>query len=60
MIDRVYIVEISTDPFAQTIPTPTRYRFPTERRAMKFASLSMGQGHFVTLHIEMLPPRADD
>ena len=56
MIDRVYIVEVGSDPFVTGPPVPTRYRFPSERRALKFASMSMGQGHFVTMHIEDLPP----
>ena len=56
MIDRVYIVEISTDPFVDKKVIPIQYRFPSERRALKFASLSMGQGHFVTIHVEALEP----
>ena len=60
MIDRVFIVEVSTDPFAKAPAKPTQYRFPSERRAMRFASMSIGQGHFVTLHIEALPPYQED
>lgn len=56
MIDHIYIVEVGVDPFVQNPPMPTRYKFPTERRAMRFASMSMGQGHFVTMHIEALGP----
>lgn len=56
MIDHIYVVEVSTDPFVTKPPMPTRYKFPSERRAMRFASMSMGQGHFVTIHIEALEP----
>lgn len=59
MIDHVYIVEVSTDPFnplSKTPVKPTQYRFPSERKALKFASMTIGQGHFATLHIEALPP----
>lgn len=56
MINQVFIVEVSPNPFAKIAPIPTRYKFPSERRAMKFASMSIGQGHYVTIHIEDLPP----
>ena len=59
MIDRVYIVEVSTDPFVAGKVVPTQYKFPTERRALKFASMSIGQGHFVTIHTEPLEPMVE-
>lgn len=59
MSDRYYIVKVSSaDPFA---PVPgnanvMEYHFPTERKAQKFVSESIGQGHWATIFERLLTP----